>query len=136
MAELVEDRLYLAVREERPPLLVRLVEIAGDHRQVRPEGAVGARPARDEAVHPRAIALVVTRKPVDEERTDVPSLAPYLVEAHTRVPDRLRLPLLDLDAEELAGDLEEAALDPVQLEVRSQLLLPQPEPLLGDLLDR
>ena len=63
VAELVEDRLHFAMRQQRRLVSDRRREIAADQAQVRLE-AVGVGPPVMKRIHPGAAALVLARIPV------------------------------------------------------------------------
>src|SRR5580692_9781223 len=69
MAELVENRLHIAMREQRRLTAQRFAEVAADEAQVRLKAAV-RRAAGDQRIHPGAAALVFARIPVGVESAD------------------------------------------------------------------
>ena len=68
VAELVEERLHLAVREQRGLAADGRAQVAADQAEVRSVPA--ARHAGDEVVHPGAAALLLAREQVGVERAE------------------------------------------------------------------
>ena len=88
VAELVEQRQHVVVREERRMSAARRQEIADEigHRQRR---ACGEMFAADALIHPGAAALVGTRVGIEIEAADgVARRIRDLKEAHVRMPQR------------------------------------------------
>src|SRR5262249_37653927 len=121
-AELVEQRLYFAVREQRRLAPARRREIRGEHGDV-PDARFAELDVRDEAVHPRAVALVFAREDVhvEERRYFAAGLADR-IGAHVRVPHRRIAARLDVNAIEALGDGERALEDALEREIRPERL--------------
>src|SRR5437016_9502238 len=86
MAELVEDRLHLAVGQQRGLAAYRRRQVPADQTQVR----LNAGKSRQERVHPSSAPLVFPWKPIGVKRSQrcAISLVVNRVIAHLRIPNR------------------------------------------------
>ena len=128
VAELVEQRQHVVVRQQRRLIRRRRQEVAHQvrHRQRR---AARQALAADALVHPGAAALVRARVGVEVEAADRLAAGTDVEKSRVGVPHRCALPLADGDAEQPFGDLEQPAEHARQREVGPQLLLRHREPL-------
>ncbi len=134
VAELVEQRHGLRVRQQRRRVADGRVEVADEIRHGRLESARELR-ARDAAVDPRAAALVRPRVEIDVEAADERAVAPTdLVIAHGRMPNARWARGRDREIEQPVHDREQPVEHARQREVRPQLLLGEPQPLLAQTL--
>jgi len=142
VAELVEDGLDLAVREQGGLALHRRGHVAAHQADVRLAGPAGdRRQAGAQRVHPRAAALRLARVPVGEEAAAQAAVpVEHLEVPHLGVPrlggprrgGAARLeeaggPAFDADAEEALAEPEHAVDHAVHREVRPQHLVVEVE---------
>ena len=128
MAELVENGLHFAMRQERRPGAEGRCQVAADQAQVRLERArlqaVGHGAAGDQGIHPGTAALVFARVPVGikaAQESAVPIMD--IVVADLRVPYRHAGPFGYPDAVQPVDQVEKSGQDAVEREVRAERLL-------------
>ena len=135
---LVEHGAHLVRDEQGRRAVVRRRQVALDDADVWIEAAVRARAAVDEPVHPRTATLAFPGEPVGVEGAELGAvLGRRRVGADARVPDVDVGRRGDRHPEEAVHQLEDALLDPIEREVRAQLLLIEavalaPHPLEGE----
>ena len=126
--ELVEERLDLAVVEERGLAgRARRRHVADDDGDVL-ELVLRAGEAIDDAAHPRAVALRLAREEVEIEAAELcPPLSMTDPGGDVVVPHARGGIALDGDAVEARGHLEEAARDAIEREIRAKRLFVEVE---------
>src|SRR5688572_11491811 len=123
MPELVEDRLYFAMREQRGLAVHRRRQVSADQSQMGlpPLFSGGSGKKR---IHPRASPLVLTREPISVERTQAaPVLVINRVEAHGWIPNRRARLFLNLDSVKPVDHVEHSGNHTIERKERPQCLL-------------